>query len=178
MSHYDVAEIADVIGASVDDLGEVVVILDISAGENADGARFRQQLGVRAMPNFKHDLDAIFMRSGDEQEVTDIADADATLKLGPIAAGETQLYSTGDSPRLISVSDDMIKLGQKATLAVACETDTADAGTLIIVTTTGVVSAIMYIKPGVPLPDPLPAGGAAIRLQAKINPTKRKTLSE
>ena len=108
MSHFDILEVTDVLGVSTDELGDIVVDLDVSQDEGIDGARFRQALGVRSNPNPKHDLDAVFARTGNEAEVFFISDADVTEaleKVSPLKADETQLYSTGNKPRAISVTD-------------------------------------------------------------------------
>lgn len=178
MSHYDVLEVTDVVSVSTDDLGDVVIDLDISEDETLEGARFRQQLGVRAMPSAQHSLDAVFARTGDEAEVFSIADADATEaleKVKAIAAGETQLYSTGSSPRAISVTDAEVKLGLNAKDAIACEGDEVDVGTMVLKSLMGVIS-ISYADPfGIPREYPI---GATIKLRGKIKPTNRNSKAE
>lgn len=179
MSHYDVLEVTDVISAATDDLGDVVIDLDISERETLEGARFRQQLGVRAMPNTQHSLDAVFARTGDEAEVFSIADADATEaleKVKAIAAGETQLYSTGSNPRAISVTDAEIKLGLRAKDAIACEGDEVDVGIITIKSLLGVISTT-YVDPFTGKPGEYPLG-TAIPLRGKIKPTSRKSKAE
>lgn len=179
MSHYDVLEVTDVISAATDDLGDVVIDLDISERETLEGARFRQQLGVRAMPNTQHSLDAVFARTGDEAEVFSIADADATESLEnvkAIAAGETQLYSTGSSPRAISVTDAEIKLGLRAKDAIACEGDEVDVGSLSLTISGGGVVA-SYTDPFGVINPPI-INGMPILLRGKIKPTSRKSKAE
>lgn len=179
MSHYDVLEITDVVSASTDDLGDVVLDLDISQDEPLEGARFRQQLGVRSMPNTQHALDAVFARTGDEAEVFSVADADATEaleKVQPLAAAETQLYSTGSSPRAISVTDAEIKLGLKAKDAIACEGDEVDVGILsLTISMGGIVTT--YTDPFTNAPKTIP-NGMPIPLRGKIKPTSRKSKAE
>lgn len=179
MSHYDVLEVTDVISAATDDLGDVVIDLDISDDETLEGARFRQQLGVRAMPNTQHSLDAVFARTGDEAEVFSIADADATEaleKVKAIAAGETQLYSTGSNPRAISVTDAEVKLGLNAKDAIACEGDEVDMGIITIKFAMGVLSTT-YIDP-ISKTAVEYAANSSIQLRGKIKPTSRKSKAE
>lgn len=55
------------------------------------------------------------------------------------------------------------------TKPVARVDDTVNVGRLLVVTTSGNVTAITYFAPGVALPDPLPAGGVAISLSGVIS---------
>ena len=130
MSHYDAAEIAGCDGASVDDLGEVVVILDISAGENAGGAPVSSAAWCPGDAELQErpgrNLHAFGRRAGSHQHRGCRCHPEAW----PTEPGETQgTHSTGTAASHQHHRQPS-KLGQKATLAVACETDTADAGTL------------------------------------------------
>lgn len=179
MSHFDILEVTDVLGVSTDELGDIVVDLDVSEDEDIDGARFRQALGVRSNPNPKHDLDAVFARTGNEAEVFFISDADVTEaleKVSPLKGDETQLYSTGNKPRAISVTDAEVKLGLGAKDAIACEGDEVDMGTLTLsITMTGVQA--IYVDPFTKSPFTYP-NGMAIPLRGKIKPTNRKSKAE
>lgn len=179
MSHFDILEVTDVLGVSTDELGDIVVDLDVSEDEGIDGARFRQALGVRSNPNPKHDLDAVFARTGNEAEVFFISDADVTEaleKVSPLKADETQLYSTGNKPRAISVTDAEVKLGLGAKDAIACEGDEVDVGIITIKSLLGVISTT-YVDPFTGKPGEYPLG-TAIPLRGKIKPTSRKSKAE
>lgn len=178
MSHFDILEVTDVLGVSTDELGDIVVDLDVSQDEGIDGARFRQALGVRSNPNPKHDLDAVFARTGNEAEVFFISDADVTEALEKVSAlkgDETQLYSTGNKPRAISVTDAEVKLGLGAKDAIACEGDEVDVGTMSIKLVSNVLT-VTYT-------DPFGVGGdyasaVPFKLRGKIKPTNRKSKAE
>lgn len=179
MSHFDILEVTDVLGVSTDELGDVVVDLDVSQDEGIDGARFRQALGVRSNPNPKHDLDAVFARTGNEAEVFFISDADVTEALEKVSAlkgDETQLYSTGNKPRAISVTDAEVKLGLGAKDAIACEGDEVDVGTLTLAMVMGALVA-NYTDPFTKVSIQYSLG-TAIPLRGKIKPTNRKSKAE
>ena len=74
-------------------------------------AYMRQPLGLRARPRDKK-ADAVYTQDGDYPEV--LSAWDSSLGLPDIAKGATQLYSCGDAPQMIEVSDAAIKLGKSA----------------------------------------------------------------
>lgn len=177
MSHYDVPEVADVVSVDHDSEGDLVLTISPTEGEEIEGCRFRQMPGLRSMLNAAHDLDAIFIRTGDEAEVIAVGDATVTAKLPDLKGDETHCYSVGDNPRAISVRDDGILLGLNAKDAVSCEGDEVDVGTLILIPGGSGIAEIKYFSP-FDSPIPIPMGATSIKLRGKIKPTSRKTKSE
>lgn len=89
-----------------------------------------------------------------------------SVRYGPndVASGDVALFTKDNAQAVRLIGQDVVV--NQGTKQVVLDGDSIDCGTLVVVTTAGVVSAITYFGPGIPT-GALPAGGAAIVMSGK-----------
>ena len=151
------------------------VVLTVQGEDDgpSEKAQFRQPLGLRARPR-PNTANANIAQDGDFPEV--LLAWTPELNLPSIAEGESQLHSLGQSPKIVSVTDSAIKLGQNANKGVARLDDQVDCGYLAITPGPMGISSVAWLPPGT-LPLPVPPV-IVISMTGKIKTASTVTSSE
>lgn len=119
-----------------DDMGEIVCEIEHEDGHIEKNVRIRFPAGLRARPvDSKDGEDQVSFQNGRFLECLAVSARDVTQQIEKkkaIQSGELQIFSLGEQPNGISLTDNKFLIGLSAQKKAAREGDAVDLGTITL----------------------------------------------